>query len=193
MNRRLAGALIAAILVLGGAAILYIGRARGGEGSEPPVPTTLAVETVEKAELPSQTLYFPDELGTLTPVERPLAMAASPEQRARVLLEAVLAGPVEPGLAPPLPAGTTLGAIYLSPGAVLYVDLVSGEHSRPPAQGSLEEMLSVYSLVDTVLLNVPEIEAMVLLWNGRQPQAFAGHVDTSLPLRADRDLIAARR
>jgi hypothetical protein len=54
-------------------------------------------------------------------------------------------------------------------------------------------MLSVYSLVDTVLLNVPEIEAMVLLWNGRQPQAFAGHVDTSLPLRADRDLIAARR
>jgi hypothetical protein len=120
---------------------------------------------------------------------RPLNPWSSPESGARVLVEAVLAGPSEPAFASPLPPGTELGVTYLAPSALLYVDLVSSEHTRPPVTGSLEELLSVFSLVNTVLLNTPEIEAVVLLWNGQQHQTFAGHVDTSLPLRPDRDLI----
>ena len=43
-------------------------------------------------------------------------------------------------------------------------------------------MLSVYSIVNTVLLNIPEISAVVLLNNGQQRPTFAGHLDTSRPL-----------
>ena len=51
-------------------------------------------------------------------------------------------------------------------------------------------MLTVYSLVNTVLLNFEQLDRVVLLWNGRQLRTFAGHVDTMRPLAANPDLIA---
>ncbi len=51
-------------------------------------------------------------------------------------------------------------------------------------------MLTVYSLVNTVLLNTEGAERLVLLWNGQQPMTFAGHLNTARPLKANRDLVA---
>ncbi len=48
----------------------------------------------------------------------------------------------------------------------------------------------LYSLVNTVLLNTPEANRLVVLWNGRQPETFAGHIDTARPLAARPNLIA---
>ncbi|MEM7357123.1 MAG: hypothetical protein AAF657_40285, partial [Acidobacteriota bacterium] len=60
----------------------------------------------------------------------------------------------------------------------------------PPASGSAREMLTIYSLVNSVLLNFEEVERLVLLWNGGQMRTFAGHMDTRRPLVANLDLIA---
>ena len=143
-------------------------------------------------------IYFPNLEGTLSAEQWPIGPWSHPEEGARLLIEAVLRGPSMESqlgelLVAPLPPGTTLGVTNLSPSAHLYVDLVSTEHTRPPVGGSQTELLAVYSLVDTVLLNVPQIEAVILLWNGRQLPTFAGHLDTSLPLRADPDLVGARQ
>ncbi len=43
---------------------------------------------------------------------------------------------------------------------------------------------TVYSLVDTVVLNVEGTKRVVLLWNGVQRARFSGHVDTARPLAA---------
>ena len=112
---------------------------------------------------------------------------------ARTLLLAVLAGPTDPSLSAPLPPEASLGPVHLTEGGVLYVDLVSTQLSRPPSTGSQMERLSIWSLVDTVALALPEVKSVVLLWNSRQLSNFGGHVDTSLPLPADRDLIRTRR
>jgi len=170
------------------------GRATRGDEN---TATAIEIDLPEGAS-PLVPIYFPNQRGTLSPEEQAIGPWSNPEEGARLLIEAVLRGPgleSQPGelLVAPLPSGTALGVTNLSESAHLYINLVSTEHTRPPVGGSQTELLSVYSLVDTVLLNVPEIEAVILLWNGRQLPTFAGHLDTSLPLRADPDLVRARR
>ena len=54
------------------------------------------------------------------------------------------------------------------------------------ALGTQDELLAVYSLVNTVALNhIEGVETVVLMWDGRQPETFAGHIDVSRPLSPD--------
>ena len=111
--------------------------------------------------------------------------------------------PPEPGeeLLPALPAGVRLLAVELIDG-VAYVDLTTvgvdsgtggaaGTADRPavflerPAMGLTEELLAVYSLVNSLTANNLGIDRVVLMWNGEQRPTFAGHVDTTRPLMAD--------
>ena len=195
MSRRAAGALVgaAALLVL---ALLLLRSGDEEEGLAEPGPGAIAeveITAGESGDLPLVQLYFPNDSGSLSAESQALEPWSSTEEGARILVEAVLVGPQSETLNAPLPEGTTLGVTHLSDSAFLYVDLVSTEHPRPPVSGSRMELTSVYSLVDSVLLNLPEVEAIVLLWNGRQLPTFAGHLDTSLPLRADADLVRRQR
>ena len=68
----------------------------------------------------------------------------------------------------------------LNPAGIFYVDLkISGEVPFP-AWGSRQEMLAVYSIVNTVLTNTPEISSVVLLRNGQQ-RSYSSPV-TSTPV-----------
>lgn len=103
-------------------------------------------------------------------------------------------------LLPALPAGVRLLAVELIDG-VAYVDLTTVEvgsraraaraADRPavflerPAMGLTEELLAVYSLVNSLTANNLGIDRVVLMWNGEQRPTFAGHVDTTRPLMAD--------
>ena len=51
--------------------------------------------------------------------------------------------------------------------------------------GLREELLAVYSLVNSLTANNLGIDRVVLMWNGEQRPTFAGHVDTSRALMAD--------
>ncbi len=101
-------------------------------------------------------------------------------------------------LLPALPAGVGLLEVELLDG-VAYVDLTTvvveggagGTADRPavflerPAMGLTEELLAVYSLVNSLTANNLGIDRVVLMWNGEQRPTFAGHVDTTRPLMAD--------
>jgi len=103
-------------------------------------------------------------------------------------------------LLPALPAGVGLLEVELLDG-VAYVDLTTVEvgsgtgstraADRPavflerPAMGLTEELLAVYSLVNSLTANNLGIDSVVLMWNGEQRPTFAGHVDTTRPLMAD--------
>jgi hypothetical protein len=194
MTRRSAIAIIGGVILL--ALVLWL--ARGGPDDAPlTIDETGSGEVVEipvdPSDLAMVAIYFPDNNGLLSAEERGVIRWSTPETGARRVLETLIAGPESESLFSPLPAEVTLGPVHLSPQSVLYVDLVSKILSAPPTTGSQMEMMTVYSLVNTLMLAIPEIESVVLLWNGRQPPSFGGHVDTSLPLRADRDLIRTRR
>ena len=110
--------------------------------------------------------------------------------------------PVDPldDVFPALPAGVRLLALEVLDG-VAYVDLTMadvadgrGERAgagrsalvlERPAMGLTEELLAVYSVVNSLTANSLGIDRVVLMWNGEQRPTFAGHVDTTRPLMAD--------
>lgn len=81
----------------------------------------------------------------------------------------------------PFPRGTRLRAVYLADDGILYVDL-SGEVTTEHSGGSLDELLTVYALVNAVTTNVAEVGAVQILVDGREVDTLAGHIDLRQPL-----------
>ncbi len=153
-------------------------------GEEP--PPTSSIETT------GAELYFPNTAGWLGAESRELPVARSAEERAAQVTTELLAGPSEPGNLAPLGDGVELALLHLSGDGVVYVDLASPQLAAPPVSGSRGELLVVYSLVNSILTNVPEARGVVLMWNGNQRPTFAGHVDTTRPLPLEPKWLARR-
>ncbi len=189
MSRQAAAILFGTAFVLAAAVLgLWLAGKRGPAGGEGAAADVAAPGMPE--ERASLELYLPGRRGKLYVAERPWPTAAGPEDLLQQIVAALLTAPEEPTLQSPFPEGVGVGDVFLSPAGVAYVDLSSSELATPPAAGSLAEMLAVYSVVNTVLFNLPEVRGVVLLWNGQQQVSFSGHLDTSRPLKARRDLVA---
>jgi hypothetical protein len=175
MNRRAAAFILGLALALlaGGALWWWLqglgggsaeGRPDGSAGKPAPVPFEL---------------WVPDGIG-LRVERRELQVTAAPKDRIRRITEALLTP--RPDGVRLFPEGVALAGIQLSKEGTAYVNLVWEGHEDPPPSGSTEEMQRVYSLVNSIVTNVPEARRVALLWNGLQRPTFAGHLDTSRPL-----------
>jgi len=142
------------------------------------------------AEAPEVTLLFPGADGRLHPEVRRLVLAETARERIAGLVRALLAGPEGEDLAAPLPALVEVGTVFVDSAGIAYLDLRGPDGAEPPPSGSQTELLAVYSLVNTILFNVEEARAVVILWNGTQRPSLAGHVDTGRPLRSNPRLMA---
>ena len=100
--------------------------------------------------------------------------------RARIIVERQLAmAPRQ--LLSPFPRGTRLRTLYLADDGILFVDL-SGEVTTEHSGGSLDELLTVYALVNALTTNVAEVTAVQILVDGREVDTLAGHIDLRQPL-----------
>ena len=209
MSRRAAGWVLAAalLLVIGGLAWWWQAGRGGGRAVRRGAAEGAAGAPTERHAFD---LYFPASGGGLRSERRELQVSEAPKDRIRKVLEALLAGPAAapaaaprpcstgaaaPGASPaglvrPLPPEVKLGSVELSADGTAFVDLRWPDREDPPESGSTEEIQRVYSLVDSLALNVPQVSRVVLLWNGTQRITFAGHLDTSRPLLPDRTLLA---
>jgi hypothetical protein len=183
MSRRAASFVLGfalALLVGGGLWWWLVGRQEAGRGRRAAGGASQPGKTV------SFQLFFPADGGTLQPEPRDLQVSESPKDRIHKILDALLVGPRTAGLVGPFPAGVVVGGVLLGPDGTAYVDLRWPNHEEPPPGGSTEEIQRVYSVVDSVTLNVPHAQRVVLLWNGVQRETFSGHLDLSRPLVPDR-------
>lgn len=160
------------------------------------------VELVPEGEDFFATLCFPAADGLLRCEPRAIPAAASVEETAAAIVQALIDGPgpapagddaaeADEEIFPVLPSAVGLQAFDLVNG-VAYVDLTvartgSALRFERPAMGLLDELLAVYSLVNSLTASNLGIERVVLMWNGEQRLTFAGHVDTSRPLLPDLD------
>jgi hypothetical protein len=195
LNRAAAVGLIAAAVLVSIAA--FFALRSGGSGGDQAAPGDGEVlPPVEPGSGVIARLYFPGSDRRLHAIERELPLEGSTEDRARILILALSAGPEAAGAAPeaglvaPLPAGMTVRHVYRPEPSVLLVDLQAPEDPAAIAMGSSQELLTVFSLVDTLALNLVGIERVGLLIGGVQQATFAGQVDTGLPLVPDRRLVA---
>lgn len=113
--------------------------------------------------------------------ERTLVQQDGVIERARSIVCALIEGP-EGELLPTVPAETKLLSIYVTADGIAYVDFNRAISEKHPG-GSLSELLTIFSVVNTLALNMPEIEAVKILIEGREAKTLAGHLDIRSPFR----------
>ncbi len=143
-------------------------------------------EPVQSSAGSQAAVYFPATSGMLEPELRTMPAELQPTARRRWLAEQLVEGPTTEGLRPALPDGTQVASVFTAPDGTIYVDF---KISETVGMGSTEEMLALYSIVNTLLLDDEAARWAVILINGRQRDTIAGHVDTASPLAARPDLI----
>jgi hypothetical protein len=182
MNRRLAA--IAAIVILAAAAawVLFVGLPRW-YGPKPVDQDTAAVPAAPAAARKiTATLYFISEDGlSLVGAQREVPFGEPLVEQARQIVTAQL-GAAPPPLAPAIPEGTTLRALYVSEKGDAFVDLSAEVRTRHTG-GALNELFTVYALVDALTVNLPAISRVQILIEGREVDTLAGHVDLRHPLQ----------
>jgi spore germination protein GerM len=133
-------------------------------------------------------LYFADRDNYyLMSERRVVTYTGSAVDHARSIVEALIKGP-QNSLVPTIAAGTELRAIYIIPAGVCYVDLSQAVKEKHPG-GCNSELLTIYSVVNSLILNVPDIKSVKLLIGGKEVRTLAGHIDLEFPLEADMLLI----
>ena len=191
MNRRvLSFVAIAALTVVAGW-VLFVGLPRW-YGSPPARADTAApAAPVPGAERKiTATLYFISEDGmSLVGVQREVPFGDPIVEQARRIVEAQLGGAPEP-LATAVPAGTTLRGMYVTERECdqtgdckreAFVDLSVEARTRHTG-GALDELFTIYAIVDAVTVNLPAISRVQILVDGHEVDTLAGHVDLRHPL-----------
>jgi len=191
MNRRVLWIAVAAVAVVAALAALLLltGGPAPRVGDVTPVRT---MPTPTPAPEQRVVLLFLGADGMLHPELRSVPLPAEVEARILVVLEELLAGPTgDPSgrrLWPVVPYEAGVGAVFVDGRGTAFVDL-----SAPPAPlaGSHVELILAYGVVDSILLNCPELRAVQLLFGGREIDTLTGHLDLSRPLPLNRRFIAA--
>jgi spore germination protein GerM len=142
------------------------GPAAGGEGAQRKITATL--------------FYISEDGMSLVPVQREVAFAEPAVEQARQIVAAQIALPGPP-LASAIPEGTTLRAIFLSERGDAFVDL-SGEVTARHTGGALDELFTVYAIVNSLTVTLPAITRVQILIDGKEVDTLAGHVDLRNPL-----------
>lgn len=125
-------------------------------------------------------LYFGAE-GDEWQIETREIQVPSPhlEERIKDVLEALLTGP-ETLRSTPIPNGTQLERLFLDEDQIAYLDLSEELRQNHPG-GTWGEMMTIYSLVNTVMDNFHTIQGVKILIMGKEIETLKGHMDTRYP------------
>jgi spore germination protein GerM len=135
------------------------------------------------------TLFYATAEGDgLLPIQRDVPLAEGLVAQGRQILTAQFAPPPAPYVSA-IPPGTTLRAFYLTEKGDAFVD-VSGISAAHPG-GSLTELLTVHAIVNAVTANLPAVQRVQILVDGKEVDTIAGHVDIRQPLSRDTSLVRA--
>lgn len=161
--------------------LLFSALPRWFRGGTVPAAAQPAAPAADPQKKITATLFFVAEDGmSLAPVQREVPLAEPIVEQARAIIEAQIA-PAEPPLASAIPPDTKLRAIYLSDRGDLFVDF-TGELTTRHTGGSLDEIFTVYAIVNAVTVNLPAVSRVQILIDGKEADTLAGHVDLRNPL-----------
>ena len=143
--------------------------------ADAPGPTTAAA--VRKI---TATLYYVGEDGmALVPAQREVPFGATVAEQARAIVEAQLAAAAP--LVSAIPPDTKLRDVFVTERGDAFIDL-SGDVIARHTGGSLDEIFTVYTLVNALTVNLPAVTRVQILVDGKEVDTLAGHVDLRHPL-----------
>ena len=187
MTRQARLAVTAAVVACGLAVawLLFVALPRwtqpaAGDGSAPTRPPETQPQEAARPRIKARLFYLTADGLRLQPIEQEVNFGQTTTAQARHLIEAQLLPPQAPLLSA-VPAGTTLKELFLTDRGDAYVDL-SAELVKNHLGGSLDEILTVYTLVAVLTENLPGVKRVQILIDGREVDTLAGHVDLRRPL-----------
>src|SRR6185436_4381035 len=139
-----------------------------------------AVPAPTGRKIKARLFYVAEDGLQLTSVERDVAYGEGPEEQAREIIAAQIAPVLEP-LVSAIPAGTTLRAVFITKTGDAYVDLSSEARTAHPG-GTVDELLTIYTIVNALTVNLPAVTAVQVLVDGKEADTLSGHVDLRRPL-----------
>ena len=140
---------------------------------------------VEKKEV---LLYFSDSEGEyLIAEKRPILKKNEVKEEAKETILELIKGP-KGKLIPTLPPRTKLLTLQINDAGVAKVNFSSALSKDHPG-GSSAEMMTVYSIVNSLALNFPQIKRVQILIDGKSIETITGHLSLRQPISPKPDLI----
>lgn len=185
-----------AVIAVAFAFVLFTGLSRllttpapGTSADAPAAPAAPVAAGAPAVPRIKATLYFASEDGMrLVPAEVEVALAEGVVAQARSIVEAQLSAEAPSPLLSTIPKGAALRGIFISQRNEAFVDLDPAIRSAHPG-GTLQELMTVYTIVNVLLTNLPNLREVQILIGGQEVDTLAGHVDLRRPLRKNEGLI----
>jgi spore germination protein GerM len=143
-------------------------RAAGGAPAEP------------GRKIKARLFYVAEDGRKLTAVEQEVPFGEGTVQQAKEIIGAQLAPVAEP-LVSAVPAGTRLRALFVTGRGEAFVDF-SADLSTAHPGGSMNELLTIYTIVEALTVNLPAVSSVQVLVEGKEVDTLAGHVDLRGPI-----------
>jgi len=183
---RRAKAYLVALLIASGAVGWALVRLLSEPAAAPVVATTPTPPS-DTAHITATLYYGSSDARALVPVRRDVPAATSVVEQGRQILAVQFQDAPQPYVQV-VPKGTKLRAFYVTERGDAFVDLSGDVVSAHPG-GSLTELLTVYAVVNAITTNLPAVQRVQILVEGREVDTIAGHVDVRRPLERDSTLV----
>jgi spore germination protein GerM len=128
------------------------------------------------------TLFFEGPEMLLVRETRNVGLPENPAGALSIVSRELLKGSANAGVPHIFPRDTVVRASFLLPDGTAFLDLGGPTLSQGWGTGSHEELMAVYSVVETVTTNFPEAKRVRILVNGEPAETLAGHVNLSRAL-----------
>jgi len=179
-DRRLLLGLLFLVVVVGTLGFL-LGRVLAPRAPEPPGSPVQDGGAVDATTRRIRLFFAVPNADRLQEEERTIPRAASIVEEAKRAVAELIKGP-QTDLNPTIPPGVGLLQLYFDGRGTAYVDFTRDLQTKHPG-GTGGELLTIYSIVDTLTANFGEIQQVKLLVEGSEILTLAGHIDTRRPFR----------
>jgi spore germination protein GerM len=142
------------------------------EEEEPAAPSFLSEKNRRDV-----TLFFQDpDSDQLVRERRQIFETNSLTDQAKQIVVELIDGPHDQGLLPTMPQKTRVLGLYMDRYGTAWVDL-SHEVVSDHIGGTAEELATIFSLVNSLTFNIPEIKRVHILVDGEERDTLKSHLD----------------
>jgi germination protein M len=145
---------------------------QAAEAEEPSEPSFLSEQNRRAI-----TLFFQDpNSDLLMPEERQIFETNSLTDQAKQIVVGLIDGPQNPNLLPTMPEKTRVLGLYMDRYGTAWVDL-SHEVVSDHLGGTAEELATIFSLVNSITVSLPDIKRVHILVDGEERDTLKSHLD----------------
>ncbi len=122
-------------------------------------------------------VYYVDKQKTgLKSIKKRFSATLDSHKLGMEILKALIKGPQQAHLEAIWPEDTKINSFFIADDGKAYIDLNPGQ-SMIEDMDTLSELLAIYSMVNSLTVNIPEIKMVKILIQGEDALTLAGHID----------------